>query len=217
MRQRIGNSHFNEGETSAQNAKKPSPGNSTNPPQKLDTKLRAWKAALPLDATCPRQDRPPAAQEGPRGRRAGRPGSLGPAGGRPSRPPGCPRAPAPRSLGPLGTDPRSWRGAVQGHELALLQASALGIQPVLIVLWESARVRRGDGAQDDRACWPRGRCTGPGESGERSGAGVAVTRMPIAQGHHPNASVQLPLSTEQGDNPAWVDTLCPNKGWGDRD
>ena len=55
----FGNGHFNEGETSAQNAKKPSPGNSTNPPQKLDTKLRAWKAALPLDATCPRQDRPP--------------------------------------------------------------------------------------------------------------------------------------------------------------
>lgn len=187
-------------------------------------RLRSWTLSSgpgkpPCPWTRPARVRtgPPAAQEGPRGRRAGRPGSLGPAGGRPSRPPGCPRAPAPRSLGPLGTDPRSWRGAVQGHELALLQASALGIQPVLIVLWESARVRRGDGAQDDRACWPRGRCTGPGESGERSGAGVAVTRMPIAQGHHPNASVQLPLSTEQGDNPAWVDTLCPNKGWGDRD
>ena len=71
-----------------------------------------------------------------------RPGS----GGRPPQlsawPPaaGSGRA-EPKSLGPLGADPRSGGGTVRSHELAALQAPAVEIRPLLVFLRESGEGR----------------------------------------------------------------------------
>lgn len=118
-------------------------------------RFRSWtvspgpqKSSFPLDAIClSRKSRPRLAQKGSLEHRAGRPGSLGPGKRLPQLatwlPLGELHAPQvsgraePKSLGPLGTDPWSWRGTVQSHQLASLQAPALEIWLVLLFLWES--------------------------------------------------------------------------------
>lgn len=139
--------------------KKPSPGHQTNLLQKLETKWAsrpmATEGLLPLDAIFLRQKSSSLVHPGraPRAwsREAWKPESRQKLLPLSTWPPlralhaNRLRTAEPTSLGPLGTDPRSWRGAVQSHKFASLQAPALEIRLVLVLHRNS-----GEGREEGR-------------------------------------------------------------------